>query len=241
MSLSTTATAPGGEPFASPMSLDAKRVGRVVGVLLITQLVAGVLVNMVLMRPVITTPPGWLVNAAANARQVGFIALIALAVDLLTLGIAITAYPIFARHSQRLALWFVSLATASFALVAVESMTVMSMLSLSQAYANAGAPDAVLFEALRVVVGSARNWAHFTHLAVGGSTVFVLYAALYRLALVPRVLAALGMAVAVMQMIAVTMPFHGRPVAFAMLMPLAVTHLALALWLMTKGFETRRA
>lgn len=48
----------------------AKGVGRIIGVLLLVQFAAGVLVNFVLMWPLITVPPGFLVNAAANSLQV---------------------------------------------------------------------------------------------------------------------------------------------------------------------------
>jgi hypothetical protein len=141
--------------------------------------------------------------------------------------------------NRTLALWFLALAVASFSLTAGESTTVMSLLSLSQAYLKADSADSELFQGLRVVVASARNWAHYIGRMVAGSMVFVLYAVLCRFTLVPRALAAFGMAAALLQITAVTMPLFGHRIVFLMLLPLGLSQLALAAWLVAKGFAER--
>ncbi len=138
-----------------------------------------------------------------------------------------------------MALWFLSLNVVTFSLFAVENGIVMSMLSLSQDYAAAGAADAEVFEAVGVVIGSARNWAHLTSALVGDSTIFVLYCVLYRFALIPRALSAFGLITAMLKISALTMPFFGHRVVLPMVLPVALSYLALALWLMAKGFEER--
>jgi hypothetical protein len=72
--------------------------------------------------------------------------------------------------------------------------------------AKANPADGELFQGLRVVVASARNWAHYFGLIVAGSMVFVLYAVLCRFTLIPRALAAFGMAAALL----VAKGFAGR-------------------------------
>lgn len=215
----------------------AKSVGRIIGVLLLVQLAAGVLVNFVLMAPVMTVPPGFLANAAANSLQVSFSVLIGLVTGALSVGIAIAALPVFRQYSRAMALWFLALAVVSVSLLAVENIAVLSMLSLSQAYAKADAADAGLFQTLGAVVGSARNWAHYTHLLVAGGMFFVLYSLLYRFALIPRALAAFGLVAVMLQLTGVTMPLFGYRIVILMVMPMGLSHLALALWLMAKGFE----
>jgi hypothetical protein len=56
------------------------------------------------------------------------------------------------------------------------------MLSLSQAYARAGAADGAMLQAVVAAVGSARRWAHYTQLITVVSWIAVLYAALSRAA-----------------------------------------------------------
>ena len=222
-------------------SLDARahrRTGCTIGVLLLVQLIFAPISNFVLLKPVFAAP-GFLENAAAHSLQMSLGALLGLAMGAISLGIAIAAFPLFRPLNRTLALWFLALAVASFSLTAVESTTVMSMLSLSQAYARATSVDGELFQGLRVVVASARNWAHYIGLMVAGSMVFVLYAVLCRFTLVPRALAAFGMAAALLQIAAVTMPLFGHPIVFLMLLPLGLSHLALSAWLVAKGFAER--
>jgi Domain of unknown function (DUF4386) len=216
-----------------------RSIGRIVGVLMLVQMVGGVLVNFVLLSP-ITTPPGFLVNAAANSLQVSLSVLIGLVTGALSLGVAITALPVLRQYSYAMALWFLALGVVSLSLAVVENSAVMSMLSLSQAYTKASAADTALFETLRVVVASSRNWAHYTRVLAGGATFLVFYSLLYRFALIPRALAAIGVIAVLLQLTAITMPFFGYRIVMLMLMPMGLTHLALALWLMVKGFGKGR-
>jgi len=209
---------------------------RIIGALILVQMVSGALINFGVEAPLFGEP-GFLVNAASHASQIALGAVLGLAAGALSLAIAITAYPVFRQHSQAMALWFVALSIAGLSAVAVESMNVMSMLSLSQEYAKANVADRDQLQVLRVVVASARNWAHFISLIIAGCTIFVMYAVLYRFSLVPRALAAFGLAAVVLQIATVAMPLFGQGVVFLLLAPLGVSQLALALWLIVKGFR----
>ena len=181
-------------------SLDARvhrRTGRTIGVLLLVQLVFAPVSNFVLLKPVFAAP-GFLENAAAHSLQISLGALLGLAMGAISLGIAIAAFPLFRPLNRTLALWFLALAVASFSLTAGESTTVMSLLSLSQAYLKADSADSELFQGLRVVVASARNWAHYIGLMV-----------------------------------------FGHRIVFLMLLPLGLSQLALAAWLVAMGFAQR--
>src|SRR6266849_9680342 len=91
-----------------------------------------------------------------------------------------------------MALWLAAASVIMFAMQAVDNAHILSMLSLSQQYAQVGGPDE-LFQTLATVAGSTRRWVHFTELLVIDSWIFLLYSVLYRFALVPRALAALGL------------------------------------------------
>jgi hypothetical protein len=98
-----------------------------------------------------------------------------------------------------------ALAIASFTLQAVDDAHLLSMLSLSQQYAEAGAAKRELFQSLALVVGAARKWSHYSFLLVIGSWIFLLYGLLYRFRLVPRWLAVFGLLGAVGQIVGVTL------------------------------------
>ena len=223
----------------TPTVRSPKSIGRIVGLLLLVQSAAGYVVNMVLLRPVLSGPAGFLANAAASAGRVRMAVLLGMTTGALTVGIAITAWPLFRRHSGTMALWFLALSIVGFSLLALEHVTVLTMLSLSQEYASAGGAATEHFQALGSVVRWMRYWAHYANLIVSGGAIFVLYGALWRSALVPRVLAAFGVAAALLHITAVTMPVLGYRIVFLLIMPLGLSHLALSLWLMTRGFDNR--
>jgi hypothetical protein len=215
----------------------ARNAGRTVGVLVLAQGIGGYLTNFALLGPAIASP-GFLVNAAPHALRVGASALLGIVAGGLATAIAIIVLPVFRKYSEAMALWLLALAIAALSLAVVENGKVMSLLSLSQAYAASNA-DAAAFEGLRGVVAASRNWAHFTHLVIGGSTFFVFYATTFRFALIPRALAAFGMAAVALQITTVSLPFFGERVIFALLAPAGIAHLALALWLLAKGLPDR--
>jgi Domain of unknown function (DUF4386) len=222
------------------MRYPPERLGRIVGLLLLGQFVVAVVFNVALLGPVISQPPGWIVNAAAQPLSVSISVVLALVADAIWLAIAVVAYPLFAHASLRTAVAFVALTCVALALSAVENGHLLTLRSLSQAYATAGTADRELFETLRVLFGSARNWAHYTHLMVTGISILAFFAALFRFLLVPRALAVFGGASAGLQIVTVTMPIFGQPVIFAMLAPLGLAIVSLAAWLLVKGFSAPR-
>lgn len=218
---------------------SAKSVGRIVGMLLLVHLAAGLTVPFVLLHPLMM-PPGFLATAAGNSVQVRAAVLLLFVGSAVSVGIAIVALPVFRRYSSAIGLWLLALAVAGFSLQTVDNGALLSMLSLSQEYAKADAAKVEPFPALAVVVGSARKWAHYTSLLVVGSWIFLLYSLLYRFRLVPRALAAFGLVGSMLQITGVTLrALLGYSPETRLAMPLAPAYVALAVWLMVKGFDER--
>ena len=219
---------------------SGKSVGRVVGILLLLHLALGLTVPFILLGPVLA-PPGFLANAAGTPNQVRAAVLLLFVGSAVAVGIASAAFRVFCQYSSAMACWFLALAVAGFSLQAVDNAHLLSMLSLSQEYAKAGAAKADLFQALAVVVGSARKWSHYTFLLVVGSWIFLLCSLLYRFRLVPRVLAAFGLVGSALQIAGVTLRgLFGYSPETRLAMPLAPAYVALAVWLIVKGFDDRR-
>lgn len=218
---------------------SAKSVGRFIGVLLLVHLAAALMVPFILLERV-RRPAGFLTNAAASSGQVRAAVLLLFVGSAVAVGIAIAALPVFRRYSSAMALWLLALAVAGFSLQAVDNGAILSMLSFSQEYARTGAAKAELFQALGLVVGSARKWTHYTYLLVVGTWIFLLYSLLYRFRLVPRALAAFGLIGSMLQITGVTLRgLLGYAPETRLAMPLAPAYVALAVWLMVKGFEER--
>jgi hypothetical protein len=219
---------------------SAENPGRLIGVLLFLQL-AGLIVPFVLLHPLTTGPQGHLANAAGASSAIKVAVFLLFANCTLTIGISIAAFRTFHRHSEAMALWLLAASVIMFLLQAVDNVYVLSMLSLSWEYARAGGPDD-LFRALAAAVGSTRKWAHTTELAAIDAWIFLLHGILYRYALVPRPLAAFGLITAVLHFTGIPLQsFLGRGLVMPMGVPMAVSHLALAAWLVARGLGGGRA
>lgn len=217
---------------------SAKSTGRLIGVLFLVQL-AGLIVPFVLLHPLTTGARDYLANAAGASLQIKVAVFLLFANCALTIGITVAAWPVFRQHSERMALWLVAASVIMFALQAVDNAHIMSMLSLSQQYAQAGGPDD-LFQTLAAAVGSTRRWVHFTELLVIDCWMFLLYSILYRSALVPRALAVIGLLTVLLHFTGIPLRgFLGYSLVTPMGMSMGLSQIALALWLMIKSFAER--
>ena len=215
-----------------------RTVGRAVGVLILVQLVLGLVAGFALLAPAFG-PPGFLANAAAHGLALSGSALLGLGAGLLSIGVVTVGLPVFRRCSQRMVLWMLALSAAALALVAVENVGLLSMRSLSEAYAGAAAiPDRSALEAVAIVVRSARNWAHYTELITSGGLYLVLYLLLYRFRLIPRLLSGAGIGAVLLQLVAVAAPIFEHPFVRSLIVPLGASQLALAVWLVLRGFDS---
>ncbi len=217
---------------------SAKSVGQIIGMLLFVQL-AGLIVPFVLLHPLTRGPRDFLANAAGASLQIKLAVFLLFANCALTIGIAIAAWPVFRQYSEAMALWLLAAGVIMFSLQAVDNAHMLSMMSLSQQYAQAGGPDE-LIQTLAAVVGSTRRWAHYSELLVIDAWIFVLYWILYRFALVPRALAAFGLLTVMLHFTGIPLRgFLGYSLVTLMGVPMAFSHIALALWMMARGFEER--
>jgi hypothetical protein len=215
----------------------AKTTGRTIGLLLFAQLV-GLSLPFILLMP--GTTAGFLENAAGLAAQIKLAVLLLFVNAALTIAISLVAFPLIRTYSEALALSFLALSVIWFAIQAVDNAHILSMLSLSQQYADGGASNAELFATLGSAIRSTRRWLHYTELLVIDAWFLLLNGVLFRFALVPRLFSGFGIAMVVVHTTAITLPvFVGYRSVQVLGFSLAVSHLALASWLVSKGIPER--
>jgi hypothetical protein len=219
---------------------STKHIGKIIGMLLLVHLATGLIVPYVFLQPLTKLPAAFLDTAAGMSSQVRLNVLLLFVGGAISVGISIAVWPAVRERSYRLGLWLLALALVNFTLQIVENSHWLSMLSVSQAYAEVGAAEAGLFQSIGVAVRSAWKWAHYSHILVVVAWLFTLYCLVFRCALVPRALGAIGMVTSVLQVIGITLPvFAGYRMPFPELfgMPLGLSNLVLSVWLMAKGFK----
>jgi hypothetical protein len=218
------------------MMSHVNKVGRLVGTIVLVQLIGEILTNFFLTAPLFGSP-GFMVNGAIYSQQIGLAVLLGLAMSGLSIALATILFPVFREYNLPLALWLVVLAGVGLAVAVLENIGMMSLVSYSEAYAVAAAADRELLEVARTIVTSTRNWAHYLNLILSGCFLLVLYSNLYLSRLIPRLLSGFGCVAVLLQLISVSLPLFGQDVIFPMMAPLGLSQIALALWLIVKGFN----
>ena len=87
---------------------------------------------------------------------------------------------------------------------------------------------------------SLRNSAHYANLLASGVSFLVLFLLLFRYALVPRAISALGLVATAVLIGGAVIPLLGFRTVMSMFTPMGLAMVALVSWLIFKGFAERR-
>ena len=213
---------------------SAVNTGRAVGVLLFVQLV-GLSLPFILLSP--TTSTNFLESAAGAAFQTRAAIFVLFANAVLTAGITLWAFPVFREYSSRLAILLIVVSGIWVVMQSVDNAQILAMMSLSQQYADSGGGNSEVYEIVAASVRSTRRWVHFTELLVVDFWFIIFYAALFRFALVPRLLTGFGISAVIFHAAGITLPVFA---GYSSFMPLGwlllLSHLLIGAWLIAKGF-----
>jgi hypothetical protein len=211
---------------------SARGRGRLVGGLTFLQL-AGFIVPFVLLLPLAGPPGSYLARAADSSTRLVTGALLLLANGAVSIGISIAAWPALRRASEALAIWLVVFGALMLGIQMVDNIQILSMLSLSQAHAAAGADS---LREVAVAVGATRRWAHLSELLVIDAWILVFYLGLSRIEALPRPLSAFGLLTVTAHFLTIPLAsFLGFAPVVEAGMPMALSHVTTAAWLMARG------
>ena len=131
--------------------------------------------------------PDYLVNVSANESQVIIGMLIEWIYALAVVGIIATLYPILKKHNEALALGFYSLRFIEAICIIVGSISLLTLLTLSREFVEAGAPGASYFLTVGTVLLAIRDWAFLIGSGLVWSlSALILNVLLYQKKLIPR-------------------------------------------------------
>lgn len=222
-----------------PPSQSAFTIGRNVGILLLFQLATALTLPFILSMPITLGSPTFLAAVAAHSFQIRSAVLISFAGSALTVCLGITVFQVLRLYSKPAAILFIVVCAVSCTLDVVQGGTILSMLTISNAFVTSVNANSELYQVIGAAVASARHSAHNTQLLAIGAWMFVFYISLFRFKLIPRLLAVIGFMGISLQCIGVTsMMFMGYPSIGEMAMPLLPIQITVAVWLIIKGFNT---
>ena len=188
------------------------------------------------------TSTNYLVSVSENSGLVGTGALILLIGGVCGAGIAISLYPVLKKFNASLALGAVGFRVSEGVLRFVAVGGYLLLITLSQQFVQAGAPDSSYFQTLGALVYAGNRWGNLLSLLPFCIGALLMYIIFYRAKLVPRwisawglVAAILGILSAVLVLIGVIAPFSTEQIVLAI--PMLPQELVLAAWLIAKGFN----
>jgi len=217
-----------------------RKIAMIVGVLFIIATGADILSSQFL-GPITAT--NYLVSVSANGGLVGTGALLLFIGGAAATGIAISLYPVLRKFNGGLALGAVGFRTFEGVLRFVAVCTLLSLITLSQQFVKAGAPDSSYFQTLGVLLYAGYRWVGNVGALLAFSIGCLLYYIIfYRTKLVPRWLSGWGLVAGILTMLSCVLAMVGLIAPFAteqivLALPMLPQEMVLAVWLIVKGFN----
>lgn len=204
--------------------------------------VANVVGNVLFSSPILDAPD-YLVDASASGNQLIIGALFELIGAFAAVSIAIWLYPVLRRYNEGLALGAVGFRLIEGMLLVLAAVVMLSILTLSQEYVRAGAPDASLFQASGTSLLAVRDWAGRLSVLAFAPGALMYYCVFYQSKLIPRWLSGWGLVGASLSLAAALLSMFGLIVYMATVfivlnLPIAVQEMVLAVRLIAKGFNS---
>jgi hypothetical protein len=189
------------------------------------------------------TAPNYLVSVSENAGMVGAGAVLLLIGGACASGIAISLYPVLKKFNPVLALGAVGFRISEGVLRFVSVCALLSIITLSQLFIKAGAPDSSYFQTLGELLYAAKGWVgnvgSLLAFSIGCSLYYVIF---YRTKLIPRWLSIWGLVFGISGIVSCALVSIGLIAPFSteqvvMVIPMLPQEMVLAVWLIVKGFN----
>lgn len=210
----------------------AKSAGRMIGVLLLLQVV-GLTAAFSLLKPGVAND--YVTQMAGMETSIRIAVMLLFVNAAITVWISIIAFPVIREYSTKIAIALVAAGAVWAAVQSVDNAHIMSMLSLSQRYTQ----DA---EQLAAQVRSTRVFVHYTTLLLIDVWFFVFYGALFWFRLVPRWLGGTGLLAVVLHTIGISLSaFIGYQIMWPLAYGFGISYLLFGVWLAWRGFAERKS
>ncbi len=219
-----------------------KKTARIVGVLFITATVASIVATFGFLEPILNAPD-YPISVSANESQWIIGVLIDAINSAAVIAIAVVLFPILKKHNEALALGYVASRIIESVILIVGHISLLLLLTLSQEYVQAGAPDASYFQTLGTLLLAAYEWTWLLGpMIVLSLTALILNYILYQTKLVPRFISVWGLIGATLMLAAGVLGVFGlsrfSTITIILTLPLALNEMVLAVWLIVKGFNS---
>ena len=217
-----------------------KKIARIVGILFIIATVAGFIGLFLLIS---LNSPDYLVNLSANGGRIIMGAIFTLIMAAAMASIPAMISPILKKYNEALTLGYAIFWTIQVVFIVIGVIGTLLLLTLSQQFVMAGAPDASYFQTLGTLLQTLiNNWGSLIISIFFSISALILNYILYQSKLIPRWLAIWGLVGAVLHIAGgllgmFSVVAESSALGMVFVMPLALEEMVFAVWLIAKGFN----
>jgi hypothetical protein len=176
-----------------------------------------------------------------NKDQVVLGMFIELINDVSVIGLAIVLFPVLKKYGERLALGYFGFRMMEAVVLIVSKTGLLSLITLSQEYLAAGSPDGSYFQTAGEAALDERFWASQIQVVFFCMSALIFYYVMYRSKLLPRILSIWGFFAVASLIAANLLPVpdltEGFSIAQLLFLPIFISEILVALWLIVKGFN----
>ena len=216
-----------------------RKIAVIVGVLFIIAFVFDLLA-MAISEPILNAPD-YLNIVYQNKMQIIIGTLFEFFAACAIVLIPIMMLPILRQHSESLAFGYVGFRLLEGILFIFAVIKSLSLISLSQEFISAGAPDTSYFQTLGNSLQAQNHWSTLVYIIVFTLGALMFYSLLYKSKLLPRFISVWGL-IAVSLLLAGALVglfgfIHTSKIMIFFGPPVALNELTLSVWLFAKGFN----
>ncbi len=214
-----------------------KKTERLIGVLFLLIFVTGIVVYQILQGPVLFSDDYLTAISASSNKIIISILLLSLS-GITSIIISTILFPIFKKQSITLALLYFAFSILGFIAIAVDNISVLSLLELSQEYTKNGTDNSDILNTFGNVFYKKHWWTHYLSLLISCFPAFILYYTLYLSKLIPKIISIFGIIAVVLMFVEILFSIFGHSISMNMLLPIGLIQLIFPLWLIFKGLNS---
>jgi hypothetical protein len=218
----------------------SRTTARIVGALFLTAMVGSLVGGVAFVEPFLTAPD-YLIAVSENETRVIIGVFLELINGIAVLGIGVLMFPILRQHDEHAALGYLGLRIVESVFCCVIVISPLSLITLGQEYARAGAANAAYYQAAGALsIAERASVAGLLIPVFLGLGALLFYRALYQFRLLPRFISIWGFAGAVLILalnVLLTFGVEVGSIGLGLALPIIANEVFLGIWLIAKGFN----
>ncbi|MFD0050670.1 DUF4386 domain-containing protein [Actinomycetes bacterium NPDC127524] len=224
------------------MGFSTRTASRIAGILFIIAAITAIL-GVIFYKPILNDS-NYLIQGPAHSNLVVLGALMELVLVVSAVGTATVMFPFLKKYNKTIAIWHVCFRFMEAIIITVGVISVLSLLTLSEHYIAAGASNPASYQVSGILLKAVHDWTFLLgpNFFLGINTMMYSYI-FYKSKLVPRFISILGMSGSVLIFLAAVLEMFGvidQVSAWGgiLAVPVFANEMILAVWLITRGFNT---